>query len=71
MTTNMLFIVGEKIIKIEHLGMESKALVWRLGKNTNGEWLWKFEHDDRIQYESHQLSIGSYLVINDDPNKKL
>jgi hypothetical protein len=42
-----LFIVGNKVVRVEHLGIKSKALVWRLGR-----WLWNFEHDDKVQYES-------------------
>jgi hypothetical protein len=34
---NFLF-VGDKIIKVKHAGVESKALVWRLGKDVDGEW---------------------------------
>jgi len=37
--TDMLFVVGDKIVEIEHSRVESKALVWQLGRNTNGEWL--------------------------------
>ncbi len=36
---DMLFVVGDKIVEIEHSRVESKALVWQLGRNTNGEWL--------------------------------
>jgi hypothetical protein len=64
----MLSFVADKIVKIEHSRMESKALVWQLGRNTDGEWLWNFEHDERIQYEFHQLFAQSYVIINDDPS---
>jgi hypothetical protein len=66
-----LFVVGDKVVKIEHSGVESKVLMWRLGRYANGRWLWNFEHEERIQYESHQLLIRSYIVINDDPNQTL
>jgi hypothetical protein len=56
------------MVKIVHLRVESKALVWRLGRNVVGKWLWNFEHEEKIQVESHQLSTRSYIVINDDPN---
>jgi hypothetical protein len=68
---DVLFAISDKIIRIEHLGAESKVLFWRLGRNTNGKWFWNFEHDERIQYVSHQLSAGSYVIINDDPNQEL
>jgi len=61
-----LFVVGNKMVRIEHFGVELKALVWRLGQNAKGSWLWNFEHDEKIQYESHQLSIGSYIMIVND-----
>jgi hypothetical protein len=35
----MLFSIDDKIVKIEHSRMESKALVWQLGRNFDGEWL--------------------------------
>jgi hypothetical protein len=65
------FVVGDKIVRIEHSRTESKALVWRLGRNIDGKWLWNFEHGERIQYEFHQLFVGSYVIINDDPNQEL
>jgi len=48
-----LFIVGNKVVRVEHVGIKSKALVRRLGKCLDGRWLWNFEHDDKVQYESH------------------
>jgi hypothetical protein len=45
---NTLFGVGDKMVKITHLGVESKALVWRLGRNVVGKWLWNFEHEEMI-----------------------
>jgi hypothetical protein len=45
---DVLFAIGDKIIRIEHSGAESKVLFWRLGKNINGKWFWNFEHDERI-----------------------
>jgi hypothetical protein len=68
---NVLFVVGDKVIRIEHYGVESKTLVWRLGRNAKGSWLWNFEHDEKMQYESHQLSIGSYIMITDDTDHDL
>ncbi len=32
----MLFVVGDKVVRIEHSRVESKALVWRLGRNVDG-----------------------------------
>jgi hypothetical protein len=43
-----LFVVGDKVVIIEHLGVESKALKWRLGRDANGKWLWNFEHKEKI-----------------------
>jgi hypothetical protein len=31
-----LLAVGDKMVKIEHSRVKSKALVWRLGRNVNG-----------------------------------
>lgn len=67
---DVLFGIGDKIIRIKHLGAESKVLVWRLGRNINGKWFWNFEHDEKIQYESHQLFARSYVIINDDPDQE-
>jgi hypothetical protein len=53
---NTLFVVGDKVVKITHLVVESKALVWRLERNAAIKWLWNFEHKEKIQFESHQLS---------------
>jgi hypothetical protein len=53
---DVLFGISDKIIRTKHSGAKSKVLVWRLGRNTNGKWFWNFEHDERIHYESHQLS---------------
>jgi len=66
---NTLFVFGGKVVKITHLGVESKALVWRLKRNVAGKWLWNFEHEEKIQFESHQMLAGSYTVINDDLNQ--
>lgn len=66
-----LFASGDKVIKVEHAGVESKILVWRLGRRIDGKWKWNFEHEEKVQYEAHQQSIGSHTVINDDPNKDL
>jgi hypothetical protein len=67
----VVFAIGDKIIRIEHSRVESKILVWRLGRNTNGKWFWNFEYDARIQYESHQLFARSDVIVNDDPNQEL
>jgi hypothetical protein len=32
----MLFVVGEKVVRIEHSKVKSKAWVWRLGRNVDG-----------------------------------
>ncbi len=47
----MLFTSGDRVIRIEHLNVEYKVLVWRLGRRTNGEWKWNFEHKEKVQYE--------------------
>jgi hypothetical protein len=37
------------VVRIEHSKVESKALLSRLGKNIDGEWLWNFEHDEKVK----------------------
>jgi hypothetical protein len=36
------------VVRIEHSRVESKALVWKMGKDADGEWLWNFEHDEKV-----------------------
>jgi hypothetical protein len=36
---NELFAIRNKVIRVEHIGEESKALVWRLVKDSKREWL--------------------------------
>jgi hypothetical protein len=36
---DVLFIIGDKVVKIEHTIVEYKVLVWRLGRNSDGKWL--------------------------------
>jgi hypothetical protein len=31
-----------------HSRVESKALVWKMGKDIDGKWLWNFEHDEKV-----------------------
>lgn len=45
---DVLFVVGDKVVRIEHYGVELKVLVWRLGRNVEGGWLWNFEHDEKM-----------------------
>jgi hypothetical protein len=45
---DVLFVVGDKVVKIEHYGVKSKVLVWRFGRNVEGGWLWNFEHDEKM-----------------------
>jgi hypothetical protein len=33
-----LFASGDKVIRVEHAGVESKILVWRLGRRIDGKW---------------------------------
>ncbi len=66
-----LFTNGDKIVKLEHIGIESKILVWRLGRKVDREWRWNFEHEEKMHYETHQLFVKSYIVFNDDPNRNL
>jgi hypothetical protein len=35
---NIFFFVGDKIIRVKYAGVESKALVWRLGRDVDGDW---------------------------------
>jgi len=43
-----LFDGGDKVVKIEHSRVESKALIWRLGINVNRVWLWNLEHEEKV-----------------------
>jgi len=65
---DVLFTIGDKVVKVEHIEVESKFLVWRLGRKNDGKWLCNFKHKEKMHYETHQLSIGAYTVINGDPN---
>jgi hypothetical protein len=47
---DVLFVVEDKVVKVEHFGVESKVLMWRLGKKNDGEWLWNFEHEKKMHY---------------------
>lgn len=66
-----LFANGDKVVKLEHIGIEFKVLVWRLGRKVDREWRWNFEHKEKVHYEIHQLFVGSYTVFNDDPKQDL
>jgi hypothetical protein len=54
---DVLFTIGDKIVRIVHSGEKSKVLVWLLGKNTDGRCFWNFEHNKRIS-----MNIISYLL---------
>jgi hypothetical protein len=43
-----LFNSKDKIVRIEHVGVESKNFVWRFGKNSDKDWLWNFEHEKKM-----------------------
>jgi hypothetical protein len=43
-----LFDVGDKVVRIEHSKVETKALVWRLGINVNGGWSWNLKHEKKV-----------------------
>jgi hypothetical protein len=30
--------------------------------------MWNFVHEDKIHYSLQQLSIGLFILLNDDPN---
>ncbi len=30
--------------------------------------MWNFEHEGKMHYSLQQLSIGSFVMLNDDPN---
>jgi hypothetical protein len=49
----VLFVVKDKVVRIKHTIAEYKVLVWRLGRNSDGEWLWNFEHEEKMQYVRH------------------
>jgi hypothetical protein len=65
---DVLFAIGDKVVKVEHVGVEFKVLVWRLGRNKDGKRLCNFKHKEKMHYETHQLSNEAYTMINDDPN---
>jgi hypothetical protein len=46
-----IFAIGDKMVRLEHSGVESKILMCRLGRNAKGGWLWNFEHHEKMQYE--------------------
>jgi hypothetical protein len=68
---DVLFVVEDKVVRVEHFGVESKVFMWSLGKKNDGEWPWNFEHEKKMRYERQQLSMGAYTVINDEPNQDL
>jgi len=45
---DVLFNSKDKVVRIEHVGVESKVLVWRLGKKSDKDWLWNFEHEEKM-----------------------
>ncbi len=45
-----LFDVGDKVVQVEHSNIEFKGLIWRLGRNLEGEWLWNFQHEKKMHY---------------------
>ncbi len=66
-----LYASGNKVVKLEHTRIDSKVLVWRLGRKVDRKWKWNFEQKEKVHYETHQLFVGSYIVFNDDPNQDL
>jgi hypothetical protein len=38
---DVLFDVWDKVVIVEHVRVESKVLVWRLGKKNGRKWLYK------------------------------
>lgn len=65
---DVLFTIGDKVVKVEHVMVEFKVLVWRLGRKNHEKWLCNFKHKEKMHYETHQLSIEAYTMINDDIN---
>jgi hypothetical protein len=45
-----LFVVGDKVVRVEHTSEESRISVWRLGKDYEGDWMWNYEHEDKMHY---------------------
>jgi hypothetical protein len=37
-------------VRVEHTSGESRISVWRLGKYYEGEWMWNYEHEDKMHY---------------------
>jgi hypothetical protein len=56
-----LFFVGDKVMWVEHTRKKFKILVLRLGKDFEGEWMWNFEHEDKMYYSLQQVSIGLFI----------
>lgn len=42
-----------------------------LCKDFEGEWEWNFEHENKMHYGLQQLFVGSFIVLNDDPNQNI
>jgi hypothetical protein len=57
-----LFVARDKVLWVEHTLEEFRILVWRLGKDFEGEWMWNFKHKDKMHYGLQQLSIGSFIM---------
>jgi hypothetical protein len=45
---DVLFNAKDKVVKIEHAGVKSKVLVWRLGEKSDKHWQWNFEHEEKM-----------------------
>ncbi len=58
-------------MQVEHIGGKSRVLTWTLGKDFEGEWEWNFEHENKMHYGLQYLFVGSFIVLNDDPNQNM
>jgi hypothetical protein len=56
---DVLFTIGDKVVKVEHIEVESKVLVWRLGRKNDGKWLHNFKHKGRciMKHIDFQLEL--------------
>ncbi len=51
-----------RVVNKESFGLEVTKGFWKKMALRN------FKHEDKMQYGLQQLFIGSFLVLNDDPN---
>jgi hypothetical protein len=45
-----LLVVRNKVVQVKHIGEKSRVLTWTLSKDFEREWVWNFEHEDKMHY---------------------